>query len=292
MVHQPLGLALPDYHIQQYTEQIYKIIKFKRPMGNLEGFYYARNSENTVKHDSSYSRACRCVLDYALCNSWDYFFTGTIDKSKFDRFDLDTFDKKFKQWIRDQRKKYIGHDFAFLVVPEHHDDGAWHLHGLLRGLPFDRLQLFDPVRHPLKLCNGVYRYWEDYNAKFGFSSVAPIKSPVRCAFYIQKYVSKDLSKRAEDIGKHLYSHSQGLNSSFLKAEIFGSRPDLDKYLTNNYEFCRTGITHLDDNLDWTFALDFDTAISLASEDLQSYVDIDPVSLDPEVYEQLEMGGFL
>lgn len=292
MISKPLGLALPDYHIQQYTEQIYKIVKFKRPIGNLEGLYYARNTENTVKHDSAYSRACRVVLELGLCNSWDWFFTGTLDPKKFDRFNLDVFRKSLSQWLRDQRKKFSGHSFSFLLVPEHHKDGAWHLHGFLSGIPSECLHFFDPLRHPLKLCNGIFQYWEDYNNKFGFSSVSPINDPVRCAFYVSKYVSKDLSKREEDIGKHLYLANRGLNRSVLAAELFGSRADLDKYLTNDYEFCRTGMTKTEDNLDWTFPLDYDSAVPLISEDLHTYADIDPITLDPEVYEQLEMGGYL
>ena len=59
------------------------------------------------------------VLQYALCNPWDYFFTGTIDRTKFNRFDLATYQSRLSQFIRDKRKKYHS-QIQFLLVPEHH----------------------------------------------------------------------------------------------------------------------------------------------------------------------------
>ena len=46
------------------------------------------------------------------CKLWEKviqfsdFFTGTLDKAKFDRFDLDTFAARLMQFILDKRKKY------------------------------------------------------------------------------------------------------------------------------------------------------------------------------------------
>ena len=84
----------PVHSIHEYGNGIYKVVTFKgvRDPDNA----YFRQSEN-VQHndkklDNNFSRARNMVLQYALCNPWDYFFTGTIDRAKFDRFDLDTYD--------------------------------------------------------------------------------------------------------------------------------------------------------------------------------------------------------
>lgn len=57
-----------------------------------------------------------------------------MDETKYDRYNLLAWKRDFTQWLRDQRKKYrkLGYDFdcPFLLVPELHQNGAWHMHGL------------------------------------------------------------------------------------------------------------------------------------------------------------------
>lgn len=71
----------PLYTIHQYGEDVYKIVAFK---GNRDpDAVYLRDREeeqhNDFKLDNNFSRARSMVLQYALCNPWDYFFTGTLD---------------------------------------------------------------------------------------------------------------------------------------------------------------------------------------------------------------------
>lgn len=96
----------PAYSIHQYRDDIYKVVAFK---GNRDpDLAYLRKKEdwkkNDVKLDSNFSRARSMVLQYALCNPWEYFFTGTLDRQKFDRYDLDTYAARLMQFIRDKRK--------------------------------------------------------------------------------------------------------------------------------------------------------------------------------------------
>ncbi len=157
---------------------------------------YIRDREdnhNEAKLDSNFSRARSMVLQYALCNPWEYFFTGTLDREKFNRYDLDTFQSKLSQFIRDKRKAYSA-KFQVLLVPEHHKDGAWHIHGL----PDAVLRAFAPPA-PRKLIEGGFLDWPDYMRKFGFCSLAPIRNPIATAYYISKYVSKDLARREGDL---------------------------------------------------------------------------------------------
>lgn len=98
----------PVHSIHEYGNGIYKVVTFK---GNRDpDNAYLRTSEatqsNDAKLDNNFSRARNMVLQYALCNSWDYFFTGTIDRAKFDRFNLDAYQSRLSQFVRDKRKKY------------------------------------------------------------------------------------------------------------------------------------------------------------------------------------------
>lgn len=266
-VENPPVLVGPDYRIMHYTGGIYKVIKFKnpRPVGFLRPKKVKVKSDDEVKKpDSSVSRARRNVLELALCNDWKYFCTFTLDKEKYDRFNLEAWKKDFTQWIRDQRKKCkklrLDVDFKFLLVPELHEDGAWHMHGLLGDIqpltiPFycERQQ---GMKVPDKLVDGGYFDWPDYRNKFGFCSLGLIKNKVATAFYVTKYISKGMQATCENLGVHSYIPSRGLNRASLHGCIYGDCVYLDTFLTNDYEFVKTGMTNVSDNLDFSFAMEY------------------------------------
>ena len=59
-------------------------------------------SQNDFKLDEAISRARSKIFELAICNPWDYFFTGTLDKDKYDRADLSKFHKDFTKWLQNQ----------------------------------------------------------------------------------------------------------------------------------------------------------------------------------------------
>lgn len=258
----PCGIVQPRYTITRYTDQIYKIVRFNRSCFSLPGLRdHSQDKHHDAKLDPSISRARSVVLQIALCNDWEYFFTGTLDQSKMDRYDLKEFNRSLSQWIRDRRKTY-GSKIEFLLVPEMHKDGAWHIHGLLRGVPDSALQDFLPGVHPDKLCFKGYKWWPDYSRKFGFCSLGRIRNPVACAFYIAKYITEDLGNRRSQLGRHLYYASWHLARAYRIASLFGWHSALDCLLDHHYDFCSTGMTKISDNVDWTFPLQFDENIQL------------------------------
>jgi hypothetical protein len=163
------------------------------------------------------------LFELAICNDWDYFFTGTLDPEKYDRSNLEKYHKDFTQFLRDQNKKY-GCKIKFLVVPELHADGrSWHLHGFLSGLPEDQLQRFrygvDRMSAALaiKVLNGDLVYnWTAYARKFGFCDLEPIKNAEAASKYVQKYICKDLARSVSDVGAHMYYRSRGLQEAEIK----------------------------------------------------------------------------
>lgn len=282
---------LPLYTIHQFRAGIFKVVAFKRGLGLEDSvFLHDREDDNhyDVKLDNNFSRARSMVLQYALCNLWAYFFTGTLDPTKYDRFDLDTFMLELSQWIRDMRKKY-GTKIQVLLVPEGHKDGAWHIHGLVYGLPDHVLCKFQPPA-PLKLIKGGFLNWPDYQAKFGYCSLAPIRDPIATAFYITKYVSKDLSRRGGDLGKHLYFHSRPLKTAEKVSEVYLPNPGLDDLCTHEYDWCKTGMVF---EAPWYFPMAWDGA-DYPEEAFQPAADpldgFDPATVEPpqEVWEQMRM----
>ncbi len=282
--------VLPAYTIHRYGEDIFKIVAFKRSLDPDKGFIRDRedNHRNETKLDSNFSRARSMVLQYALCNPWEYFFTGTLDREKFDRYDLDTFQTKLSQFIRDKRKAYSA-KFQVLLVPEHHKDGAWHIHGLVHGLPGAVLRRFAPPA-PRKLIEGGFLNWPDYMRKFGFCSLAPIRDPVATAYYLSKYVSKDLARREGDLGKHLYFHSRPLKKAEKASDVYFYNTGLDNLCTRDYVFCKVGMVH---DVPWYFPYVWDGAEAPEIEPLdpkpiqEALEDFQPQAIDP-FYEQMKI----
>lgn len=201
------------------------------------------------KSDASISRSKRIIREYALCNEWEYFFTGTLDPKKYDRENLDKFRKDLTQFVRDQRKKY-GCEIKYLFVPELHKDGkSWHMHGFLAGLPIQSLHEFkigDKMGFYLvkKVRSGDEVYsWKDYQKRFGFCDIEPIKDPVKSASYITKYVTKSLRQA---YGKHSYFCSRGLERAKTlvvgESDWCGLVPDFEN------EYCKIAELPYEDGL--------------------------------------------
>lgn len=279
----------PVYSIHRYTDEIYKVVAFK---GHRDPDFACLREEAQhydTKLDNSFSRARSMVLQYALCNPWDYFFTGTLDQRLADRYNLDRYAKRLMQFIRDKRKKYNA-SFQVLLVPELHQDGAWHIHGLIYGLPASALR---PFRYPepQKLIDGGFLNWPDYQRAFGFCSLAPIRDRVATAYYVTKYISKDVARRAGDVGKHLYFHSRPLKRAEKASDVYIYHRQLEECCTQDYDFCKVGMVQ---DAKWYFPYIWDGAeyeeLPLNPIPLTPCETFDPSTIDP-YYEQIKMDGY-
>lgn len=239
------------YHlVTQFGDSVYKITQHYglRPYGVAGPKAEAQHSD--VKLSSSVSRTRRLVLELALANDWDYFFTFTLDENKVDRFSLDACHKKLKDWLKYRRKQY-GLKCSYLLVPEQHKDGAWHVHGLIRGVDRSNLISFadmdrngyrspDGHRLPPELIESDFLNWPDFQRSFGFCSLGPLKSQEAASFYVTKYITKDLARCVSDLGKHMYWPSRDLNRPVKFGEFEDRNSYIDGLLVNKYEFCATG----------------------------------------------------
>ena len=238
----------PDYSVKYFRPGFYKLVRFKRSPLGFSGKPTVNKSKGIEKHEASISRARSMVFQLAMCNHWEYFFTGTLNPEWHDRHNLDRFRSSFAQFVRDCRKRYQS-DIRYLFVCEQHKDGAWHMHGLISGIPQDRLSRFVPGIHPSKLVNGDFLNWGDYAQKFGFCSLGPVRDEMGCAFYLEKYISKDMDRSVSELSAHTYNCSRGLCRAVPFGSIYGVHSDLSRYLTADYEFCSCGFVR---NVTWDF----------------------------------------
>lgn len=288
-------MSVSLYSVKQYTPFSFKIVELKRRIDTSERLHSHHAAGLSVpslyddppsKFESSLSRAKAQVYQYALCNDWDWFCTFTLDKKLRDRFDLKGFNRDLSRFLRNYRRQ--APDLRFLLIPEQHKDGAWHMHGLIAGLPEELLSPFciEDLRPWFgrrrrsklqKLHDKGYLNWPDYAKRFGFVSMGRIRSPEACARYVTKYISKSMSARVFDVGSHLYYASRGLKRAERVLFDWYFTPDNfnDAVLRFNTEFCRCGWLYGDwDGIRSLFTQPDPSAFEVTQDDFTAVVDPD------------------
>lgn len=268
------SLSVDCYKISAYRDDFFRVVR----MRVASSCYLPSDEphkEYAFKLDNALSRARSAVLEYALCNDWQWFGTLTFSKLRVgSRYDLETLCRVLMQWLQNMRKRYYP-NLRYLLVPEEHQDGAWHFHGFFSGIPLSELPPFAPV----DLLKEGYLEWTDYRLRFGWCSFAPVRSPEASAFYVTKYITKSLSKSVKLKGVHTHYQSRGLQRSIPIGVRTGWSPLLDDCCVNHNAFCSTGFFRLRD----VFARDFADLVDMCDEvsDMyQSYVLTDPDTAQP------------
>ena len=167
----------------------------------------SKRNVNSDKLLNNLSRAKSTIKELALSNPWDYFVTLTYDRAKTERYDLNSTVKKFNEFVHNYNRRCSKEEkVSYLIIPENHKDGAWHAHGVFKGIR----------KRDLYVNKYGYLSWKQYEDKFGFISLdKDIHDIKRLSSYILKYISKDFCRTDIKINAHSYYHSKGLK----KAEI-------------------------------------------------------------------------
>ena len=191
------------FNVKKYNDDYYKVVYFKYPIDNFQDEGKERKRDvNEIKLKESISRSRSTIFEYSMCNEFEYFVTLTINKDKHNRYDLKSYYKSFSKFLNNYNYRYSV-KVQYLLIPEKHRDGAWHLHGLIKGIP---------LQHLKKNEHG-YLDWSHYRDKFGYISLDPIRSIEKVSCYITKYINKDLENSIKELGAHLYYVSKGLKKA-------------------------------------------------------------------------------
>jgi len=159
----------------------------------------------------SANRAFNLLLDLANSNTWQWFVTFTFsdEKTKGKRLNDVVVKGIFKNWRTHFKRKLP--NMKYLVVPEYHEKGGLHFHGLLGNVTAEDLKLLDSGK---VCCHWVSKgfankaYFENTKSKnelnltdgdtvfncgawrYGFSTITEVKSPEAVKMYIAKYIGK------------------------------------------------------------------------------------------------------
>ena len=227
-------------------------------------------SDGEKKLMNNISRARNKILEYVLCNDFVFFVTLTLSPEKYDRENLPQFIKHLSKFINNYNSRKNA-NIQYVLIPEQHEDGAWHLHGFIMGLPYDRLELLKvdgdrklPYKILNKLKDGQLVYtFPEYEKRFGYNLFEPIRNKKASALYMSKYLTKDISRNVKELGNHLYYCSKGLK----KAEIVKQGQFLDSEFEFEFsnQYCGSSF--------------YDILSESELEDLKSKIGSKPISID-------------
>ena len=159
------------------------------------------------------------VYDLAKSNVWDWFITLTFDPEQVDSFDYSSVTEAMQKFTRIMRDK----GFRYLIVPELHESGRYHFHGLVQGeLPVSIAQ--NPYTGEIMFDNKGRVVYNIPIYKFGFTTATKIDDYKKAATYLTKYLSKELGQ-AVPKGKKRYWASKSLE-----------RPEIDHFEMSYSEF--------------------------------------------------------
>lgn len=98
----------------------------ERESGELCTIPHAQRAVESLER--SRRRARSKVSDYAKSNQFDYFVTLTLDKDVVDRYNVDAAVKRLRPFLDNAVRR---HGLRYILIPELHQDGAVHFHGLV-----------------------------------------------------------------------------------------------------------------------------------------------------------------
>lgn len=204
--------------IKKYTDGYYRLVVYKTDKCfEFPDKEKQEENVNDEKLENNISRARATIFELAMCNDWQFFVTLTLSPQKYDRFNLEKFRKDLARFIKDYNYNH-SLQIKYMFVPEQHQDGAWHMHGFIKGLTekeYEAFKLGFPNKLPMyivgKLREGQDVYnWIQFADKFGYTILEPVKSKEAASMYVMKYISKNLAKSIKELGAHLYYCSKGL----------------------------------------------------------------------------------
>lgn len=192
----------------------YKIFDKTVSIPNNDGYTgirgQAKDRDKSIRQ--SISRAKEKIFGYVMSNRWEFWATQTFNNVKVDRYNLDDIVKRYGQKLRDLKRRNYP-NLCWLIVPEMHADGAWHLHMFISGIPKERIIYsgYNYYNKQKQFYRKVYN-WID-TIDYGFNDYIYIGNidkleQYKIALYMTKYITKELGSIR--FNKKMYWVSQGL----------------------------------------------------------------------------------
>lgn len=147
------------------------------------------------------ARAKQVIYDLARSNDFVWFITLTFGLG-VNRFDYESCCDEIKVYTK--HLGYLG--CRWIIVPEQHENGAWHFHGLLAG-PVKAVRATNAHTGQLLVDKHGREVYNLTDYKSGFTTAVKLDGSPKVATYLTKYFTKDM---AIPKGKKRYWASRNL----------------------------------------------------------------------------------
>ena len=181
------------------TGEVLEACIASRPIFREDGWEARQKQEKgtgagTSEPGRAASRAKRELFKVAICNPFDLFVTLTLSPEKADRYDAKAAVNRLGKWL-DNRVQRRG--LKYIMVPELHEDGAIHFHGLVNA---KACRLVDSGHRDRK-GRTIYNVadWP-----LGFTTAVKLNGEYGAVCrYVSKYITKQ-SERGTIAGRYWY----------------------------------------------------------------------------------------
>ena len=195
--------------------------QFNLASGYLSGKIEEANKRASLDTSIRYTK--RIVREFVACNAWRWWVTITLDGKRWDRMNPVGLQDSLKELARSWRNKQVNKkkpyaDYKYMYVPEPHESGAWHLHGVstlipdIYLVPYTMEDVNGPKPLPIYIINKVKAgesifHCSVFDELYGFNVIEPLRDLDRAASYMTTYMTEDLGKL--DVKTRVW-HSRGL----------------------------------------------------------------------------------
>ncbi len=175
----------------------------KKRKNELEG----ENSQKNENLERAARRARKRLYDFCACNlDLQFFVTLTLDQQKIDRYDYSKIVKKLNTWLDNNVRR---RGLKYVLVAEHHKDGAVHFHGLFNDV-LERVE----SGHATVSAGVEKKIYNLPRWSLGFSTAIEVTGDrENVCKYVTKYITKGLADRKLDkVGGRWFYHGGDLKS--------------------------------------------------------------------------------
>lgn len=183
-------------------------------------------------NDRATREAKRRIRNHVANNYTTHFVTFTYNPKKYP-----TNEKQFKRMktvLKELKRKHG--KFNYLLVPELHQNGNIHWHGVIdfSNMQNELKEAKNSHTGELLKYNGNQLYNFKYWDSTGFSNISKIKNISKVSNYITKYVSKNIGKTV-GINKKKFWSSRAENKPEERYLTFEETQNIQEKLTPSYE---------------------------------------------------------
>lgn len=172
----------------------------------------------------SFNRTKNKIYNYARANRWEWFFTFTFNPQLVDSFNYDEvveYMSGFLRYMSDLSRKNNNwnRSLQYLIVPEKHKSGRYHLHGVFSNLDMTVWK----IKYSGHSTKGGLPIFNVACFPYGFTTATQVQSSTRVSHYIAKYITKDMFDSIKNRKRYWVTRnvSDGIHMTYMmsKSEI-------------------------------------------------------------------------